>query len=314
MHTLKSLRDEVLNWMDEAGDTGTTATNVDNAINQAHTQRLTQDKWPFMLWPDPLTFSLVNGQTHYALSQAFSRPLYFYNRTKQTFLKEIPPRGVTEGAFDWVNSTTGLSFVLHGTMPVQSQPSAASVVTIVSSDTADNNVTKAVIVRGLTASGISTETITPAGTTPVSGTTSFTQILNVTLSAAWTGTLTLSVGSTTILTLAAGEYGRQYPRLRLLYNPDSTDLIEYQFYRTPTTLTHDYDIPELPFPHSGILVWDALLQLSAYDNDATGGRIEIWLNNQKRMELQLRQSYLEGQTLGAQPRYVRDLTDQSSFA
>lgn len=116
-------------------------------------------------------------------------------------------------------------------------------VTIVSTSASDSGTSKAITIRGDTTSGIRSETISPIGTTPTSGAILFNRILDVSLGDVWAGTLTLSAGSATLLTLTAGEFGRQYPQLRLLYLPDSTDVIEYDFYQIPRPLTADYHIP-----------------------------------------------------------------------
>lgn len=113
MQTLKSLRDQVLNWLDEAGDTGTTKTNVDNAINIAHQQRCAADRWSFMEWQQPITFSLNSGQQYYSLHQQFGRPKYFWNQTQKIFLTEVPPRTQPEHV-DWNTDTTGAGFQLQG--------------------------------------------------------------------------------------------------------------------------------------------------------------------------------------------------------
>jgi hypothetical protein len=62
-----------------------------------------------------------------------------------------------------------------------------------------------------------------------------------------------------------------------------------------------------------VLVWDALLLLSAYDNQTEGGRVRIWEQARNQMELQMRQTYLEGQTVGSRVRYVRSVDDGQSF-
>jgi hypothetical protein len=302
MDTLLSLRNEVLGWLDEVGDSGTTADNVDNAIRQAHTQRVTEERWGFMLYPKQ-TLTLTASLSSYSLHTEFHRPLYFFNTTKKDFLVQVPPRSFTDPDIDFVDGQDGKTFTLWGMAPVAKQPT--STLSLVSTSAADTGSSKAIIIRGETASGVETETLTPSGTTPVAGTKTFTTILNVTLTGAWAGTLTLSSASITLLTLTAGELGRQYQQLRLLWSPSSADSIEYQFFRKPSPLTNDYDIPDIPFPHAKILVWDALLLMAAYDNQVEGGRLGVWLDNQRRMDLALRQAYLEPQSLRSRGRFVK---------
>lgn len=302
-----------MSLMDEASDTGSTKTNVDNMINLAQQQRCMADRWPFMEWQKPVTFPLVSGQQYYSLHQAFGRPKYFFNQTKKVFLQEVPPRAMATPLTDWNADTSGLGFVIQGFSPVQTQPSAASTVSIVSSSASDASASKNVIVRGDTTNGIASATLTPNGTSTITSATSFSRILDVSLAGVWLGTLTLKAGSTTLLTLLAGEYGRQYPQMRLLYLPTGGDTIEYDFYQIPRVLVNDYDVPQIPFPFSQILVYDALLLMAAYDNQTDPGRVQIWMQMRDQLIIQMRQAFLEGQSLNARVRYVREINDGQEF-
>lgn len=311
MDTLKNLRDEVLYQLDEPTDTGSTKTNVNNAINQAHVQRLTQVNWPFMIWPppglNPETFTTVANQKGYSLHPEFHRPYYFKNQTIDELLIETPSRNIGPQGFDWSVQADGKNYVLQGISAVQNQPSAASVMTIVSSSVNDVGSTKAVIVRGETTDGVTIDTINPNGTTPVAGLVSFTRILNVTKSSAWSGTMTMTsnAAAVTNLKLFASEFGRNYQQLMFLSIPSGAQIIEYRFYRKPSTLSNDNDIPDIPAPYGKILVWDALMVLSAYDGRIDSGRMAVWRDNQTKLELAMQQAFLEGQSIEAQPRYVR---------
>lgn len=304
MDTLKSLRDEVLGWIDERGDTNTTAANVDAALNQAHAARCVEEKWTFMLWRKVEAFLLTPSVRDYTLHSEFARPLFFYNRTKREYLEEVPTRTLTDPDIDWIASTSGTAFVLHGVMPVALQPVATSVVTAVSTSAGD---TGTIIVRGETLYGIDEDTLTLTGTTPAVGTVSFTSILSLTLSTPGAGRITLTTdgGDTTILVLTAGQLGRNYQQLRLLWVPSSGDTIDYHFYRKPTPLTSDYSIPDIPAPYAKILVWDALLLMAAYDNQVEGNRVELWREKQMALDAALRNAYLDGNSLKSRARYVK---------
>jgi len=306
VETLKTLRDEVLTWIDEGGDTGTTKTNVDNALKQAHDQRVTQSAWTFMLYPKK-TFTLVANQQFYSLDQQFQRPLYFYNQTTRQFLQQVPSRQFNDENINWIDGQNSNTFTLWGVSPVIAQPTAASVVTISSTSAGDTGSVYAVTVRGETTDGVETETINPNGTTPAAGSTSFITILNVTLSAAWAGKLTMTSNSaaTTNLTLVAGEWGRQYQQLRLLYLPGGGGVIEYEFYSKPSPFSNDNDVPDIPDPYAKILVWDALMLMAAYDNQAERGKLLIWGDNQTRMDNALRTAYIDPQSINSRARYVK---------
>lgn len=311
---LKDLRDEFLSYLDEAGDTGTTKTNANYWLNQAHFQRCTSRDWPFMLWDQNETVTLVANQRFYPLHQEFFRPLYLFNRETKSFFQEVPTRQLTSTGALW-NTDTGRSnyFRFSGRTGIQYQPTSASVVTIVSTSASDNTSTYNIIVRGMTTSGVTTETITPSGLTPVAGTTSFTKLLNVTKAAAWNGTMTMTSNSAAVtnLKLFASEYGRSYQQIELLSLPPSADVIEYQFYRLPSPLTNDYDVPDIPPPFQNILVFDALMLLAGYNTDIRGTAMNVWSGQRTQLEDALEHAYAEGQTLDALPRFVRTAADES---
>lgn len=309
MLTFSALKTQVLSWLDEAGDTSTTDTNVGYALNAAHDARCQLDRWTFMFGPQ-LSFSTVIGQTRYALDPAFGRALYFYLPDTCIFLTEITTRGLeTYAGFN--TATDGAGFYFAGMWPVALQPSASSVLTIVSTSASDNTAAKAVLVTGRTANGIRSESITPNGITPVAGLLAFTEILSLSLSATWAGTCTVTSDSaaTTNVVLTAGETARQHPVIQLLWTPGTAIEIDYRFLVTPRRMVNDGDIPNIPYPHSQVLVWDALLLMAAYDSQTDPGRVRVWSDYRDQLELQMRQTYLEGQTIGAQVRYVRAIDD-----
>jgi len=310
----KDLQDQVLGWLDEAGDTSTTLTNVKNALNQAQQMRLAQEPWPFLRWSDQAeTFTLSTSTRLYTLHPEFWRFEYARNQTSKQFLVEVPMRQLAEVGEDWnagVAKTPYFRFV--GVQPVSSQPSAASVVTIVSSDAGDTGASKAITIRGISSGALVSNTITPNGLTPVAGTVSFTRILAVTKGAAWTGTATLTSNSAavTLLTLGPSEFGRSYRQIELLRTPDAADVVEYRFFRQPLAMSADNDIPDIPPPHAQILVWDALLLFAGYNTDLSAGAIKIWGGLQASMEEDMRKLWIEGQGVEARPRFVRNMGEE----
>jgi hypothetical protein len=312
--TFKDLQDQVLGWLDEAGSTDTTLTNVKNALNQAQQMRCAQEPWPFLRWSDlPETFTLSTSTRLYTLHPEFWRLEYMRNRTSRAFLVEVPTRQLSEVGENWMEGS-GKSpyFRLVGTQPVASQPSAASVITIVSSSASDTTAAKAITVRGISSGSLASDTITPNGTTPVAGTVSFTRVLAVTKAAAWVGTATLSSNSAavTVLSLGPTEYGKSYRQLELLKTPDAADVIEYRFFRQPLAMVSDNDLPDIPPPHAQILVWDALLLFAGYNTDLGGNAVKIWGGLQASMEEDMRKLWIEGQGVEARPRFVRNMGEE----
>lgn len=210
--TFLDLKTKVLGWLDEADDSGTVLTNVEEALNAAHAARLGEREWPFLL-SAPTTLTLVPGTRSYALDATYDRPLYFYNVTKRCPLRIVPLKHVNLAEPIWLTEGQQNDAVLEG------------------------------------------------------------------------------------------------QTLRLLWTPDSADEIEYQFYQQPVDMTADGDLPQIPFPYSRILVWDALLALSAYSDDLSPTKYQVWERNQQQAELGLLGAYMDAQTLGALGEYVNLPTD-----
>lgn len=307
METLKTLRDQCLYLLDEAGDTGTTKTNIDNFINQAHQSRCVMKQWPFMLWDTPETFTTADGDQLYALHSEFMFPSYFFNRTKKKYLVESNSRQIEPSGVRWNEDVQGERFMLWGRTPVQNQPAAASTVRIVSSSASDTQSSKAITIKGVTASGVTSESLTPNGATLVTSTNSYSKILAVTKAAVWVGNMTMTSdsGAVTNLTLFPNELGRNYQQIYLLFDPDAADVIEYRFYRKPSQLTADNDIPDIPDPFSQILVWEAALMIAAYNNMAEEGRVKMWRERMLRWEDAMERTFFEGGSIAAEPRFIR---------
>ena len=309
--TFKEIRDQVLGWLDETGSTGSMLTNVNNAINEAHRRRLTAEKWPFMLWDSGELITMVEGQQAYPLHHLFNQPFYFFNRTKKVYLREVSARQLHPSGARWNTDQDTQRFVLWGRTSVANQPSASSTISIVSSSAADNIAGKAIIVCGITASGVEEESITPNGTSAATSTKSFTKILSVTKSAAWTGTMTMTSnsGAVTNLTLLPTEYGRSYQQMFLLGAPTPGDIIEYRFYRLPRQLVNDNDIPNIPPGHEQLLVWDTLLAIGAYDSRLDAARKTEWSERQREALKSLREATLEIQPIAADSQYIVDVDE-----
>lgn len=313
--TYKDLQDRVLRQLDEAGDTGTTLAIAKDNIQSAHDQRVTSEPWRFMLWPERVTLPTVAGQESYSLHQEFHRPLYFFNRNTETYLIEVPHRQLESTGVRWLTDTGSADrFYLEGVQPVIAQPPTAQQISIVSSSAGDTS-SKTVIVRGMTANGMVTETLSANGVTPVTSTNSFSAILNVTKPATWGGTMTMSCAtpSTTLLTLFAAELGRQYNKLFLLRAPTAVETIEYRFFRRPSPLSLDNDIPDIPAPFAEITVYDALILMAGYNTELNPQAVQVWRERRDALEEGMEQAFLEGQSISSEVRYVRYMGDDSVF-
>jgi hypothetical protein len=308
--TFEQLTNKVLNYLDQAGETGTPRDVVHDTIRSVHASRLTERKWNFMKWDALQTITTVVGQKFYSLHQEFFRPVYFYNRTAKQTMEQVidetllPAMSGLEvdydtglGFEDWTQASGGAyRFQLAGISPVQNQPASASVLEVAGQSS------MTVTVKGETSDGdVTTETITVG--TP--GTVEFTKILQVVKGDGWTATMTLTAdsGSTTVLKLRANEYGRQYRQLELLNTPTTAETLVYKFYRKPSSLDADNSIPDIPAPFSEVLVYDALLQLGVYNRNLDAGALRLWQGEQTRLEQGLLEFDAGQDALGAAVQY-----------
>jgi len=314
MKTFEELQNNVLRWLDEVDDQDTMRALVKQTLNDVHTSRCNSERWAWMEWPPTLaaTFEFVASQRNYSLPTNFARPIYFYNRTKKQFLSQVKGRNFVpsaESVADWVTEVgeqTG--FRLAGYSPVKQQPPVAgSTVVLTSSDVSEAS-TNGLTITGDTEDGQVTETVVVNATS----TAVFTRIIKYSKTGTWSGTLTLKDSSTnTLLTLGADEYGKQYPQLQLMFSPQSTDTIEYRYYRKPVTMVEDNDTPDLPSEYQDILVYDTLLRLLAY-NEAEPNAVKVWMEAQMRLETRMLESLL-AETEGGEAEYVRYANEDDNF-
>lgn len=283
MLTFKNIRDQVLTFLDLAGDTGHATDLVDYAINSAHEKVLIKDRWNFMLWPTPIAMTFTSNKRNFILHPEAVTLADFRNTTANTPMKETPTRnrydmGVDEDRyhFEFVNSA-----------PVKAQPSTVGVVAVTGSAhlkylDANQNVVE--------------EDVTGANTTS-----SVSEIITVTKLNDSSLTLT-DIDANQLLFLSASQYGRSYPQIRL-FDDGNGDSGEYRFYRKPSLLVRDNDIPDIPYPFSRRLVFDALLELAQYNDAPVPG---YWMEQREDWDRQMRDTFLEGAMEGSEIRRVHE--------
>ena len=302
MLTFKNLQDEILLLWDAPGETGNFLTIVKNALNDAHAERCNAQRWSFMLWEDVLTFTTASGTLNYRLHPLFHRFHRIYNTSDTHKLIEVPPREYYE------SPETKFHFHMVEPSPVAADPVAPATLTLTSTSWSDVETEKAVTIRFLDGDNNEvSEDLVPSGGNTVDSSATANKILSVTKGGTWVGTMSLFAPypGTVALSLSPTEYGRVYPQIRLLKDPEQADTVEYRFYRRPRILSGDNDIPDIPYPFSRILIWDTLLLLAAYDEAKEPG---MWVEQRRQWEKKLADNYLEGQALGGRVRQVRDVT------
>lgn len=310
IHTFDGLRREILRNLDEEDDASTTEQLAGDFLNQAHQVRALEYGNYFLLFPREETITTTIGMQRYALNPLVDRLLYLRNSTEDILLREIPNRGLSTGEFNWASEEGSASeFMFWGHSAVKANPLSSGVISVVSDSSSDTGSAYKITLQGVTSDGdIASEVITLNGTTPVAGSTSFVEILTVTKTATFNGTITLSAdsGATTILVLGPSEMGKQYRQIYLIQSPTTSEILKYRFFRKPLRMVGDFDVPDLPSPYSEILVWDSLLLFAGYNTDIRETTIAMWRDQRAKWEKALEEYLRDVQTLGAQPLFVQN--------
>lgn len=79
--------------------------------------------------------------------------------------------------------------------------------------------------------------------------------------------------------------------ITLLWTPSTADVIEYQFYHLPVEMSADADSPNIPYPQSRVLIYDALLRMSAHEEDLSQAKLDQWEKRQEKWDTSLRETY-----------------------
>lgn len=129
---------------------------------------------------------------------------------------------------------------------VRTQPTAASVISFVSSSASDTS--QSVYVKGLDANGYEAYEIeTLTGTTPVSTTTQFSRVLLISKSAATVGTVTATsnTGGVTVAVFSPAEITHRVKVMRFVQVPNSAITVEINFIEKLLPMSQNYDYPIL---------------------------------------------------------------------
>lgn len=303
--TFGNLVDETLEAMGFAGETGNLRTIVENAVRRNHERRVVRLDYPFMRMPRPSTFSLVAGQRSYALSPLFRAPIYFRLRTTGAPIVLAQSDMLLDQGLPLESSQGAVPFraELRGQTNVKQQPASTGVLTV-TSVASDNG--KIVAIQGEDANGNYIEEDVTLATSAVT-TQSFATVFWVIKKAAtFVGAVSvLDASANTLVSIpATSSQGVLYRHLYLLDSPTSSDVVEYDFWRLPNTLTNTYDIPNIPPPFSRILIYDALLDNVGYWRPTEAERLRVE-NLMMEFQHDLDSTYQEGQGNLAEASYVK---------
>lgn len=217
--TFKDLQNKVLLWLD-GGNTTTADTDelarVQEALVEADVLRATKQRWPFMVSEPPLTFPLVPGQLTYALDATFHVPIYFWNQSRKSPIRQYYEEDVPNRDY----SSSGLIDDYFVNSPQYG----------------------GILIRG--------------------------------------------------------------QKIKTLWTPTVADTIEYQFYKLPTEMVADGDLPNIPYPHSRVLIYDALLRMVTYNEDISAAKVEEWKAKQQEHEQALLAAHDQENNQWTMPRQI----------
>lgn len=281
--TFQDLKTLALTYLDQAGDLNTGNqgdTLVGNAIAMAHNKRLTSQRWSFMLWGNPVPVQFQTGLQNYTLHPLAGMLTDFQNVTAGTRMVETPTRarykiGVQDDRFHF-------EFIQNS--PIQI-PFTSGTFTVVGNATlwyadANGNTFNESLLNTTTSGSVDTL----YAVTKNDG-----NALQI-----------KDAANKVVLSLSGTQFALDLPQIRL-FDLGQQEQATYRFYRKPRFLSNANDIPEIPYPYSHILVFDALIDLYTY-NDAEPPK--WWLQQQAEWEKQLNQAYQEGEAEGSEVRVV----------
>ena len=225
-------------------DTSSVAFRAQGAVKNAVKRVWNAKQWTFK--QRRTTQATVASTIRYNLPKYVGEPYKFLSSaspydidviSEDNFDKHIP-NPTSEG-----NPIYAMLYEMTG---VNTQPSSASALAIVSSSTADT--TQTVLVKGTVSSDIDYEEITLSGTTSVSTTKSFSAIHSITKSDVTTGRITITSNSAAVtnLVLAPQEKTWRYRAYRLYPIPSSVLTITIKHFAIPPPMTRAFEDTEIP--------------------------------------------------------------------
>lgn len=101
-----------------------------------------------------------------------------------------------------------------------------------------------------------------------------------------------------------GSYVIKGSTLELLWTPSSADTIRYGFYRLPEEMPEDDSYPDIPYPHSRVLIYDALLAVTAYQDDVSATKRDLWMEKQETHATALREAHGQANSVYTAPETI----------
>jgi len=196
------------------------------------------------------TLTTTDGDEDLLLPIDFGRMGFFWHRELGYNYKmdPIPERMFAQMAFDGVTEGYPYWYHMFECQNVEKQPSAASVITVVSDTASDKRVVR---VEGVVGGYPTAESITLNGTSSTAGALQFTKVYRISISSAAANlgkvTITSNAAAVTIGVMPAGQIMQTLRRkwIKVYYIPDDAYSINAYYYQKVFDMVNDNDA--LPF-------------------------------------------------------------------
>lgn len=188
------------------------------------------------------TITTVAGTKDYALNDDFHKEVYIRDGTNKAQLSRITLQQFIDDYNDTMDSSGTPDKYLILNSPVKAQPSATSVLAIISTSTSDTGTLK---IRGISSGIEVAEDVTLTGTSSVNSANSYTEILQLTFGTALVGKVTITSNSAavTVATVKAGTKDYRVKILRLHYTPSGIITITVPYIKRVLPLSDTNDVP-----------------------------------------------------------------------
>ena len=311
MKTFLDLQKEVARYYDLAAEIteapeGADVEMIKSSLNQANSTRLTEDKWKFTL-STQFTLNTVADVQDYILPHTnYGRWHFLWNDTDKVFARKTPPRNVPNSMVDFNQSVSNdlwssYDIIKDGSV-VLAQPATPATLTLTTSGSEPNAPELYIVGEDADGNEINDSLAKDEVSTNV-----YTKITYYAKTADFDTTLTLTAtGGATLLVLNSDEYAKRYPVVHFYTIPVNAKTYKYKFFRNPRLMVRDFDIPDLPFPHSNILVYDTLLDLATF-NELDSESIGVWRDKQQKLMENLYLEKLEADALSAVPETINSI-------
>lgn len=302
MRTFYDLQQEVLRYFDVADEvTGSDIDMAKDSLNQANALRCGEHGWKFLRSP-VYTLSVVSGTQEYILPHSnFGKLEYLWSPSQKRYMIMRPIRATLDEETSLNEQTNASSryFDMVGWSMVKAQPPTASTLIVTTTGAEPNN--PELYIEGEDANGNVISATLGKDETSVD---QFARVTYYAKTGDFNTTLTLATsGGTQLVVLPSTEYARQYPKVKFYAIPAANESMQYRFFRAARKMTRNFDTPDIPYPLSNILVYDALLDLATF-NELDSESVNIWREKQRQWLDNLYTEKLDGDIVAGEPRYV----------